>query len=187
MVVKRGNVGYRSFTLVSANKLGGCSTKGKGGRFINKTPAGAARKAFTDLCRTKNIRGICTLFVTMMETTSGSNKKMFSYKLQRNKLKKPIVRFPNSDKEYVIEYKSTIQSTNVPSSCKLTKGSVQTPGRKKKRTAKKTKLTGNNVRKMANNSKKNNNGKGNSVKPLRRSKRLAKKKSRIMNRLSNMF
>ena len=52
MVRKNGKEGYRSFTL-GASKTAQCKTKGYGGRFINKTPAEAARKAFSDLFRVK--------------------------------------------------------------------------------------------------------------------------------------
>ena len=46
MVVKRGKVGYRSFTLLSANKFGGCKTKGQVGRYVNKTPEERPEKHF---------------------------------------------------------------------------------------------------------------------------------------------
>ena len=144
MVKKLGKQGYRSFTVVDVSKLGGCKTKFHGGRFVGRTPAGAARKAFTELCRLKKIRGVCTLSLAIQETTVGSNKKVHMYKLQRHKLKKPIVRSVG-DKEWVIEYKSGIKSIkSMPDSCRKT---GQTKGRMKKYTAKKWKMTGNNVAK----------------------------------------
>ena len=81
-----GRDGYRSFTVEKVGKHGSCKTKGHGGRFVNKTPAGAARKAFSEFCRTKRIRGVCTLIVTIRETTSGKSGKLFTYKLNRMKL-----------------------------------------------------------------------------------------------------
>ena len=57
---------------------------------------------------------MCALFVNMTETTQGSKKNVYSYKLQRRKLAKPVVRFENTDKEYVIEYGSTIKSVQSP-------------------------------------------------------------------------
>ena len=81
-----GKDGYRSFTVIDVGKHGGCKTKFRAGRYINKTPVGAAKKAFTEHCRTKKIRGVCTLIITVRETTSGSKKNVFSYKLSRKKL-----------------------------------------------------------------------------------------------------
>lgn len=182
MVKKRGRQGYRSFTVLSISRKGGCQTKGNGGRFINKTAAGAARKAFTDLCRTKRIRGVCTLFVTMRETSQGSKKKMYSYKLQRNRLAKPLIMQEGTDNEYVIEYNSTIKSQKNPTSCtkENKKDRPQTRGRQKKRTAKKTRMAANNVRRMSNNRPKRSatkkSKKSPSARPVRRSKRLAAKK-----------
>ena len=43
-----GRDGYRSFTVVDVTKHGGCKTKFRGGRYKNKTPDGAARKAFSE-------------------------------------------------------------------------------------------------------------------------------------------
>ena len=171
MVSKKGKTGYRSFTIAGAAKRAGVATKGLGGRFINKAPADAARKAFTELCRIKKIRGICTLFVTMKETTKGSKNKgkLYTYKLQRNKLAKPMIMLEGTDKEFVIEYKSKIvrvmKGQELKPEGEVPKGS-QTRGRRKRRTAKKTRVTANNVRKMSELEKR----------PVRRSKRLAAKK-----------
>lgn len=156
MVKKNGKQGYRSFTLIAASKAEQCKTKGYGGRFINKTPSGAAKKAFTDLCRTKNIRGVCTLFVVIKETTTGSKSKgrVYSYKIQRQKLAKPIIRLEGTDNEFVIEYLPKIvksMGSEIPEcdkDIKNNKSSKQTRGRQKKRTAKRTFLTANNVRKL---------------------------------------
>ena len=38
--------------------------------------------------RVKDIRGVCSFIITLKETTSESNKKLFTYKL--NEKKKPI-------------------------------------------------------------------------------------------------
>ena len=82
-----GKAGYRSFTVVDASKFGGCRTKFKAGKYVSKAPVGAARKAFTSFCRLKRIRGVCTLYVTLRETTKGSAGKMYTYKLNRRRLK----------------------------------------------------------------------------------------------------
>ena len=141
-----GKDGYRSFTIVAVKKHGGCKTKFHGGRFRNKTPAGAARKAFTEYCRIKRTRGRCTLIVVIKETTRGSSGRVFAYKLQRQKLADPIIRLEGTDREFVIEHKSTIKSLkSVPSDC-VKPG--QTRGRMKKRTARRKLTSGNNVRRM---------------------------------------
>lgn len=155
-----GKDGYRSFTIISAGKHGSCKTKfglkGNGGRYISRNASGAARKAFTELCRTKRIRGVCTLIITIKETTTGSNGKVYTYKLKRNKLKQPIIMMEGTDKEYVIEYNTTIKSVKTPVDCPDNKKG-QTRGRKKRKTTRKHKLYPNNVKKMYNSSKKNKN------------------------------
>lgn len=182
MVSKNGKAGYRSFTIAGAAKRAGVPTKGLGGRFINKAPADAARKAFTELCRIKKIRGICTLFVTMRETTKGSSNKgkLYTYKLQRKKLAKPMIMLEGTDREFVIEYKSKIvrvmKGEMVKQEGTAEKG-AQTRGRRKRRTAKKTRVTANNVRKMANSNKRPaKRSRRASATPVRRSKRLAAKR-----------
>jgi hypothetical protein len=156
MVRKNGKAGYRSFTLLGAAKSAMCRTKGVGGRFISKSAAGAAKKAFSDLCRTKRIRGVCTLYVNMKDTTAGARTKgkVYSYKIVRQKLNPPLIRLEGTDKEYVIEYApkivASLKDMN-PVPCgkdPLTDESSQTRGRPKKRTAKKTKASANNVRRM---------------------------------------
>ena len=174
MVRKNGKQGYRSFTIVGASKTSGCKTKGYGGRFINKTAAGAARKAFTDLCRTKRIRGNCTLYVTMRDTTKGGKQKgkHYVYKLVRYKLQNPLVRKPRGGKEYVIEYKSSIKSVksqDVNDCGKDFSNNKQSPGRRMRKTAKKTFVSANNIR------RKTKRMTVMSKKPVRRSKRIAAK------------
>ena len=139
----RSSTAYRSFTVERVGKHGSCKTKGKGGRFINKTPAGAARKAFSEFCRTKRIKGVCTLLVTMRETTQGSAGKMYTYKLNRHKLKNPLIRLEGTDKEFVIAYSSSIKSVTNPPDCKKP---GQSRGRRLKRTIRKNRMRPNNVR-----------------------------------------
>ena len=129
-----GVAGYRSFTIVDVTKHGGCRTKFHGGLYKSRNPVGAARKAFTKFCKAKRIRGVCTLFVTVRETTAGSKKKTYTYKLNRHKLAKPLVRRPKGGKEFVIEYKSTARSTDVKESCRKSKP-IQTRGRMKTKTS----------------------------------------------------
>ena len=138
-----GKSGLRSFAIVGATRQGACKTKSRRGRYIGRTPAGAVRKAFNQLCRVKRIRGICTLFITIQETTQGSAHKMFTYKLSRHKLKKPLIMMEGTDKEFVIEYNVKVKSTSAPKDCK---NPGQSRGRMKKRTARKTRKSPNNVR-----------------------------------------
>lgn len=140
-----GKSGLRSFAVVGATRQGACKTKSHRGRYIGRTPAGAARKAFSELCRVKRIRGICTLFVTIKETTQGSAHKQYTYKLSRRKLKNPLIMMEGTDKEYVIEYGVTAKSTSAPKNCK---SPGQTRGRMKKRTARRARKSPNNVRRL---------------------------------------
>jgi len=141
-----GKDGYRSFTVIDVGKHGACKTKFHGGKYISKTPVSAAKKAFNELCRVKKIRGVCTLEITVKETTKNSKEKEYTYKLHRKKLKNPIIRKPSgSNSEYVIEYGVEAKSSPKSAKCKQKK---QTRGRMKKRTARKTKKSANNVRKM---------------------------------------
>ena len=140
-----GKDGYRSFTVINVTKGSGCTTKGHGGRFKSRAPAGAAAKAFSEFCRTKRIRGICTLLVVIKETTKGSAGKTFAYRLKRHKLAQPIIRSVGG-KEWVIEYQVKSKSVkSIPTSCQEP-DHKQSRGRRKRHTAKKYKLTANNVR-----------------------------------------
>ena len=138
-----GKVGLRSFTVIDAGKHGGCKTKFRGGLYKSRNPQAAAKKAFRELCRVKRIRGVCTLVITIKETTQGSPKKAFSYKLNRHKLKVPkVIKIGNT--EVVYEYESTAKAVDVPLPCRKP---GQTRGRKRRRTAKRT-MKQNNVRRL---------------------------------------
>ena len=86
--------GKRSFTIQDARHNDGCptkfSSKGYTGEFVSSTPAGAASKAASGLCRVKRVKGRCSLFVAVRETTQGSSKKVFEYKVTRSKRKTPV-------------------------------------------------------------------------------------------------
>lgn len=131
----------RTFKVVDAKRQNKCDTKFKPGRYTGKSPASAALKAFNQLCRVKKVKGVCTLVITVQETTRGSEGKMFSYKLNRMKLAKPVVFFEGTDKEYTIKYKSVAKSVNVDKlpNCKRTDGKssgVMKAFRKKSKKAK---------------------------------------------------
>jgi hypothetical protein len=70
----------------------------------------------------------------MKETTQGSSGKANIYKLNRNKLDKPLVMFKGKKNEYVIEYSLSCKAAKaMPTKCEKSKKSS---GRMKKRTAK---------------------------------------------------
>ena len=111
---RSNNSDVRTFKVVDAVNTDGCATKFKHGRYTGN-PQGAARKAFTRLCNLKNVKGKCTLYITMQETTQGSGKvemnndnnkkgrvvkKQKSYLVERVKLKEPVVMFEGTDKEF---------------------------------------------------------------------------------------
>jgi len=79
----------RSFTVVNVDtRKTHKGSSNEGGRFISKTPAGAAKKAFNAICNDSKIRGVCTMFINMKETTGGSDGKVFKYKMSRKKYNK---------------------------------------------------------------------------------------------------
>ena len=131
-----GKDGYRSFTVVGVGKQSGCKTKFHGGKYVSKSASGAARKAFSELCRVKKIRGVCTLVISIRETTQGGKGKVYTYKLNRHKLKKPIIRFEGTDNEYVILYgvsEKSLKGRKIVQSKKC-KTNKQSRGRMSKRT-----------------------------------------------------
>lgn len=142
-----GKANLRSFTIVNVSKHNGCKTKFRGGRYLSRNPASAAKKAFNEHCRVKRIRGVCTLHVTVEETTQGSKHKRFTYKLNRRKLQEPIVRFEGSPNEYKIQYMVHAKAAANPSNCKR-----QTPVQTRGRMAKLTRRA--NIRKAQVNSRK---------------------------------
>lgn len=75
----------RSFTVVSVQsrtyRIGKNET---GGRFISKNPASAARKAVNGICRRMNLTS-CSMTIRVMETTRGSNNKVYGYNVKRVK------------------------------------------------------------------------------------------------------
>lgn len=80
----------RSFTIISVISKGKAkSSSNLGGRFLSTTPAGAARKAGSQVCRNSKIKGQCSLVITVKETTRGSSGKEFKYSIKRVKLNNP--------------------------------------------------------------------------------------------------
>lgn len=106
----------RSFTIDMAAHVDGCPTKFSrkdfSGRYISRTPSGAASKALTQLCNVKKVRGQCTLFVKMRETTQGSKKKEFLYNVKREKLANPVELSGRT-----LEYKNVVKSRDSMPNC----------------------------------------------------------------------
>jgi hypothetical protein len=109
--------GKRSFTIHSAHHVDGCPTKFSHndytGRFTAHTPDRAARKAISLLCHKKKIRGQCTLYIEMRETTQGSSHKVFTYKGKRIHLSKPIEIGTKGEEGYrVIHYQPIVKAVD---------------------------------------------------------------------------
>lgn len=112
----------RTFTINDAKHTDGCPTKflnkDYSGVYVSRTPAGAAKKALTQLCRVKKIKGQCSLFISMRETTQGSAKKVFDYKVTREKLAKPIELAGRK-----IEYANKVKKAKSMPACKKSRKS----------------------------------------------------------------
>lgn len=156
-------VAKRSFCISAVQNVSGCVTKFAPGRYLSGNPGSAAKKAFTRLCNLKNIKGKCTFVVTVKETTSGSKGKEFTYKIERSKLKKPLIMMEGTDNEFKIEFETKAKKHAQIEKCK--EGRARTPGpmKKKSRRAKKAKKAVSKSKKNnnMNNNKMNNNGNNN--------------------------
>jgi len=84
--------GKRSFAVIDARKsAAGKKVKfSEDGRYISRTPVSAAKKAFGRICKDRKMKGKCSMIVTVQETTRGDGGKVFSYKVDRIKLKEPV-------------------------------------------------------------------------------------------------
>ena len=74
-----------------------------GGLYKSTRPSNAVKKAFNQICRMKKLKGKCNFIIVIRETTRGSKKKMFQYKVQRKVLEKPK-KIKKGDQEIVIKY-----------------------------------------------------------------------------------
>ena len=84
----------RTFTVDAVTR--GCSQKVRfndTGRYVSDTPIGAAKKAFTQICRKLNkCKGRMTLHYTIRETTEGSAGKLYSYIGRKEFDEKTVIR-----------------------------------------------------------------------------------------------
>lgn len=87
--------GKRTFTIHNAYHVDGCPTKFShkdySGRYEKRTPRHAAQNALSQLCRLKRIKGQCTLYIELRETTQDSKHKHYAYHVKRVRLAKPFV------------------------------------------------------------------------------------------------
>ena len=81
----------RSFTTDGIFKSGKRMSNSSGGRYISTTPASAAKKAFSQYCRV-HPRSSKVLEIHVRETTSGSNHKIFKYRVSKVKDDVTVVR-----------------------------------------------------------------------------------------------
>ena len=107
--------GKRSFTINNAYHVDGCKTKFSHkdytGRFIGKSAQRQAEKALTELCHAKGIRGQCTIYIEMRETTQGSKHKLYAYKAKRAKYAEPVV---YGDGKFKREYYNKATPVRIP-------------------------------------------------------------------------
>ena len=108
----------RSFTIFTISKNLECKQLINEGRYRSSNPQDAARKAFNRYCNTSNqTEKTCAYFLTVKETTRGSDGDLNTYKMTRTKLKKPIVRFPGTPREYFIKYGTDVEAVQTPKNC----------------------------------------------------------------------
>ncbi len=122
----------KTYTIVEAYHSDGCPTKFKGksgsGRFISETPSASAKKAMSSLCQRKKIRGRCSLYVVIRETTRGSKHKEYAYLARRHVKETPS---PFGHKYDINAKKVTMEELK-----KTCKKSYKTPGKMKGRDSK---------------------------------------------------
>jgi hypothetical protein len=75
----------RTFSVISVSTTTGRvkSAENLSGRYISKTPVGAAKKVVTKICSKSKIKGQCTLIVHIREITRDGRAKDYSYKIKR--------------------------------------------------------------------------------------------------------
>jgi hypothetical protein len=81
----------RSFTIIGIYS-GGKKIRFDGGRYISDIPSRAAAKAFNKACQHLGKKGRASMVVKLQETTAGSQKKTFSYKVVRVKEHREVIR-----------------------------------------------------------------------------------------------
>jgi hypothetical protein len=121
----------RTFTIHEATTIKGCRTKvPHESRYHSSNASDAAKKAHTTLCGRKRIKGSCTFIITMRETTQGSVKKLYTYKVSRRRLTDPV----ELDSGVTFEYETIAKKAHQKKKSKNCRR--QSPGRIRKRKSK---------------------------------------------------
>ena len=98
----------RSFTIVKINSSDRrVKSKSVGGRFQSSSPASAAKKAGSSVCRLNNINSSIKFKIAIRETTQGSSHKIFAYKFSR--VRNPIT-VMRSGKKITYEFETKVKS-----------------------------------------------------------------------------
>ena len=83
----------RSFTVTHIlDRSGKIDSEYLGGRYISSQPSAAAKKAAHKICQSKGTKGSCSFIIFLKETTQGSSKKTYKYKVKRIKSDRTVVR-----------------------------------------------------------------------------------------------
>ena len=83
----------RSFTITYVFDVSGkINRKITGGRYLSSTPSSAAKKAGQKICQISNVKGLCSFILYLKETTQGSAKKIYKYRIKRVKCNKSVIR-----------------------------------------------------------------------------------------------
>lgn len=82
----------RYFTIDNITRTNGSRINYDGGRFVSDTPSGAVKKAFSKAYHHINATGPLSLKLKIRETTQGSAKKTYEYKVSRKAEKTTIER-----------------------------------------------------------------------------------------------
>ena len=98
----------RSFTVLKVTREGQ-EQSFKGGKFHSGTPAGAARKAANQACKTLfTDLDVCEIEIGIKEVTKNGTSKAYSYKATR-KLAEKAVEFSGADSKIKIPFKYTME------------------------------------------------------------------------------
>ena len=104
----------RSFEVIKVNS----KSPSKTGRYLSSAPSSAVRKAFNELMRGKKskskskskAKSKTKMVITIRETTLGSAKKEYTYKVSRVVLKEPRVVVLKNGDEIVYRYDTIVES-----------------------------------------------------------------------------
>ena len=103
-----------TFKVVRLTRSNGCDISFKSGRYTG-TPEGAAKKALSVNCNRKKIRGKCTFYIVLQNTTQDSSVRgrLYEYKVQRVLKDKPVeVKDKKGNLLYVSKYDTQATSVN---------------------------------------------------------------------------